>query len=313
VSKIEDAKNILYAFGLSKKQQNDRSARVLLSLANIKEKDSRKNASNNTIGIHEMITFIADKYHFQYAENSRESIRRQSIHQFEQAGIIIRNADNPSRPTNSGKTVYSIIPEALKVIKTYKSTKWEKELSDFKSNINSLIKKYEKIRKSHLTTIKINNKEYKFSPGKHNILQKKILDIFAPRFAHDTVVVYIGDTAHKRLYLDEEICKTLFIDITQHDKLPDVVLYNSQKEWLYLIEAVTSHGPISFKRVIELNEMLRKSRTQKIFVSAFPDFKTFIKYAPEIAWETEVWISENPDHMIHFNGEKFLGPMKISK
>jgi len=313
VSKIEDAKNILSAFGLSKRQQNDRSARVLLSLANIKEKDSWRKASNNTIGIHEMITFIADKYNFQYAENSRESIRRQSIHQFEQAGIIIRNTDDPSRPTNSGKTVYSITPETLQVIKTYKSKKWGKELSDFKFNINSLIKKYEKIRQIHMTTIKINNKEYKFSPGKHNVLQKEIMDYFAPRFAHDTVVVYIGDTAHKRLYLDEEVCKTLSIDVTKHDKLPDVVLYNSQKDWLYLIEAVTSHGPISFKRVIELNEMLQKSDVQKIFVSAFPDFKTFVKYAPEIAWETEVWISENPDHMIHFNGDKFLGSINKSK
>lgn len=308
MSKIDDAKVILAAFGLSKRQQNDRSARVLLSLLNIRERDSWKKASNNPIGIHEMITFIARYYNFQYAENSRESIRRQSIHQFEQSGIVVRNADDPSRPTNSGKTVYSVTPEALTVIKTFKTGKWENEVFLFKKNIDSLIKKYENIRKKHQIKIKIDDKEFVFSPGKHNNLQKEIIDVFAPRFAHNAIVVYIGDTAHKQLYFNEEISKKLLIDISQHDKLPDVVLYNPAKNWLYLIEAVISHGPVSFKRVIELNEILQKSKAQKIFVSAFPDFKTFIKYAPEISWETEVWISENPDHMIHFNGDKFLGP-----
>ncbi|MFS2517149.1 MULTISPECIES: BsuBI/PstI family type II restriction endonuclease [Parabacteroides] len=28
----------------------------------------------------------------------------------------------------------------------------------------------------------------------------------------------------------------------------------------------------------------------------------------DIAWETEVWIAENPGHMIHFNGDRFIGP-----
>ena len=301
MSKIDDAKIILSAFGLSKRQQNDRSARVLLSLLNIKERDSWEKASNNLIGIHEIISFIAKYYHFQYAENSRESIRRQTIHQFEQSGIIVRNADDPSRPTNSGKTVYSITPEALAVIKLYKTKKWGKEIDLFRKNIDSLVEKYKNVRKLHQIKVTINNKEFVFSPGKHNVLQKEIIDNFAPRFAHNTIVVYIGDTAKKHLYFDEKIANTLLIDITQHDKLPDVVLYNKEKNWLYLVEAVTSHGPISFKRVIELNEILKKSKAQKIFVSAFSDFKTFIKYAPEIAWETEVWISENPDHMIHYN------------
>ena len=121
-------------------------------------------------------------------------------------------------------------------------------------------------------------------------------------------MIYIGDTAHKLIYLDTEYCDKLNIDITKHDKLPDVVLYDSGKNWLYLIEAVTSHGPVSQKRVIEVKEMLSNSSAHLIFVSAFPDFKTFQKYASEISWETEVWISDIPDHLIHFDGEKFLGP-----
>lgn len=310
MSKLKEAKKILESFGLSKRQQNDRSARVLLAMLDLKESDPWQNASNKLIRIHDMITYIAHHYKFQYAENSRESIRRQTIHQFEQAGLAVRNIDDPSRPTNSGLTVYSITPEALKVIKVYDKTKWNNALTNFKSNSKSLIKKYERIRKKHLVSIKIRDKEYTFSPGKHNKLQKQILDHFAPRFAGNTTVIYIGDTARKHLYFDREYCKKLKIDITQHDKLPDIVLYDSDKNWLYLIEAVTTHGPISIKRVIEIKEMLSNSPVQSIFVSAFSDFKTFLKYASEIAWETEVWISENPEHMIHYNGEKFLSPIR---
>jgi len=102
----------------------------------------------------------------------------------------------------------------------------------------------------------------------------------------------------------------LNINITKHEKLPDTVLYDQENNWLFLIEAVTSHGPISDKRMIEIKEMLSDSSAHLIFVTAFPDFKTFQKYASEISWETEVWISKNPDHMIHFNGDKFLGPEK---
>ena len=170
-----------------------------------------------------------------------------------------------------------------------------------------MIKKYENIRKKHLISIKIRNKGFAFSPGKHNKLQKDIMEQFAPQFTGKSIVVYVGDTAHKQLYLDQELCGNLRIDISRHDKLPDVVLYNPDKNWVYLIEAVTTHGPMSHKRVIEINEMLKDSPVKLIFVSAFPDFRTFIKYASKIAWETEVWLSDNPEHMIHFNGDKFLG------
>jgi hypothetical protein len=45
-----------------------------------------------------------------------------------------------------------------------------------------------------------------------------------------------------------------------------------------------------------------------VYVSAFPDGKTFGRYRRAIAWESEVWIADAPTHMIHFNGNRFLGP-----
>ena len=125
MGKVDDAKRILLAYGLPEKQQNERSARTLLALADLKKNSSWKNAKNTPKIIHEIIEFISKYYDFEYAENSRETIRRQTIHQFEQAGIVVRNVDEPSRPTNSPNTNYSLTDEALQVIRTYKSDQWE--------------------------------------------------------------------------------------------------------------------------------------------------------------------------------------------
>lgn len=307
--KIEEAKEVLRLLGLPKRQQNDRSAYTLLALLNLKQNDNWADATINLIGIHEIIVFIAKEYDFEYAENSRESIRRQTIHQFEQAGIVERNADNPTRPTNSGKTVYSVTPEALDVIKLYGTCEWEIKLEEFLQNKEKLAEKYLMKRQIHQIPVKIDtDEELIFSPGEHNELQKLIIEEFGSRFAKGSKLLYVGDTADKNLYrLDEEL-EAIGIPFIEQDKLPDVVLYNKDKNWIFLCEAVTSHGPISPKRFIELEEMLKDCTAGKIYVTCFLDMSTFKRYADEIAWETEVWIAEMPDHLLHYNGDRFMGP-----
>jgi ABC-type Zn uptake system ZnuABC Zn-binding protein ZnuA len=110
----------------------------------------------------------------------------------------------------------------------------------------------------------------------------------------------------RRAKINERLVEELNFPITQHDKLPDIVFYNRTKNVLFLIEAVTSHGPMSPKRLHELTELLSKSGIKQIYISSFPTKKEFKKYLDETAWETEVWLAEEPDHMIHLNGPKFL-------
>ena len=148
------------------------------------------------------------------------------------------------------------------------------------------------------------------SPGEHNVLQVAIVEQLGPRFAPGAVVLYIGDTALKHVVYAATALKKIGVPITEHDKLPDVVLYRPVKNWLYLIEAVTSHGPVSPKRHRELEGVLARCTADRVYITAFLSIQEFRKYAAEIAWETEVWIADNPDHMIHFNGPKFLGPYK---
>ena len=145
-------------------------------------------------------------------------------------------------------------------------------------------------------------------PGKHNKLEVAIMEEFGPRFAPGARLIYLGDMAKKTLVLDEAAFAKLGMTVSEHGKFPDVILYDSKKKWIFLIEAVTAHGPVSPKRQIELEKLFAKCKAGKIYVTAFLDFVTYKKYATDIAWETEVWIAEMPSHLIHFNGDKFLGP-----
>ncbi len=310
MGKIESAKIILIALGLPVQQQNDRSARTLIALANLRKNSSWNQANNEPKTIHEIIEFIKEYYGFVYAENSRETIRRQTLHQFEQAAIVVRNADDSTRPTNSPLTNYSLTKECLEVIRSYKSDDWAYKVSKYLENIGTLSEKYQGKREALRIPVSVNGMEFKLSPGKHNELPIEIYKKFAPLFAPGAVLIYMGDTKLKNLIIDTEYLKKLKIDIIQHGKLPDIVLYHEERKWLYLIEAVTSHGPVNHTRLIQLNDLLKSNKSHKIYVSAFLDFKTFLKYAKDIAWDTEIWIAERPDHMIHFNGNKFLKPMR---
>jgi adenine-specific DNA-methyltransferase len=307
MTKITEALDILKQFNVPKKQQNERSALALLSLLSIKENDSWKDSKKILIRIHDMMQFIKVQYKRKYAENSRETFRRQTLHQFEkEVGIVERNADDPARSTNSPNTTWSVTDDVLKIIKTYGTAKWKKELQKFLKKIKRTVVSYKVKRGKNKLSITLDDAEITFSPGKHNELQIDILNNFRKNFCPDAKVLYVGDTAHKMLYLNEALLKEINMEIKKHDILPDIVLLDRTKNRLYLIEAVSSHGPVSNKRLIELNEYFSKLKYKKIFVSAFPDFRELKRHVDDIAWETEVWVSEIPNHMIHFNGDKFL-------
>lgn len=172
----------------------------------------------------------------------------------------------------------------------------------------SLIEMYASKKKMSMMSVKINGRDFSFSPGKHNELQKAIIEEFAPRFAPNSECLYVGDTIEKDLVKNVEKLTELGFEITLHDKMPDVVLYCEDKDWLYFVESVTSVGPMNPKRIFEITEMTKGVTAGKIFVTAFLDFKAYKRFSEELAWETEVWIAEMPEHMIHLDGDKFLGP-----
>ena len=259
--------------------------------------------------VHDILGEIKQNYGREYAENSRETIRRKALHQFEQAGIVIRNADDPTRPTNSGFNNYVLSDLALDALRAYGTTEWDEKRTAFVNKQGLLLETYQQAREQTKVPLQVaDGTVYKLSPGKHNQLQAAIVAEFGPRFAPGAKLIYLGDTATKALIFEQAVFNQLGIPISGNSKLPDIMLYNEQRNWLFLIEAVTAHGPVSPKRHVELEQLLENCTASRVYVTAFLDFPTFKKFANDISWETEVWISEMPSHMIHFNGDKFLGP-----
>lgn len=309
VQQIANAKEVLQQLGLPRGQLNDRSALTLLALLQLRSDMNWSDCKSPLMGVTPIMEWIFSTYDLKYAPNTRETIRRQTLHQFREAAIVTYNPDNPERAVNSPKAVYQISPRALKVLRTFGSEQWPPSVLIFRKHAGSLAAKYASPRENKKVEVTIRNGEkLSFSPGRHSGLIAAIVSEFASRFAPGSELIYAGDTGQKFAYFDDAMMKKLGVVVDAKGKMPDVVLYFKKKKWLLLVEAVTSHGPVDAKRHGELGKLFRNAKVGLVYVTAFPDGKTFSKYLSGIAWETEVWQADKPDHLIHFNGKRFLGP-----
>jgi hypothetical protein len=307
--KIREALTILRDLGLPRQQQNERSALSLLALLDLKPDNNWEDASNPLMGITPMMDFFRKHYGKKYAPNTRETVRRQTVHQFVQAALITLNPDKPSRPTNSPNAVYRVEPSVLKLLRGFEKPGWNRHLQEYLRTVKTLKRLYAHERDMRRLPVKLaNGKEIRLSPGGQNVLVKKIIDDFCPLFTPGGCLIYVGDTRAKWAYFHSDALAALGVRIEEHGKMPDVVVHHVEKNWLVLIEAVTSHGPVNPKRRQELRELFSGSSAGLVFVTAFTDRRTMLRYLNDISWETEVWIAESPTHLIHFNGERFLGP-----
>jgi BsuBI/PstI restriction endonuclease domain/BsuBI/PstI restriction endonuclease HTH domain len=306
---IDEAHQILISLGLPRGQHNERSALCLLALLNLTPDKIWAQAENPLVGITPIMDWSREHYGKEYAPNSRETFRRQTIHQFVDAGIALYNPDKPDRPVNSPKAVYQIAPAVLTLLRSFNTTEWHDNLTTYLSLSQTLAAKYAMERDQNRIPMQIAlGKEITLSPGEHSELIRAIVEDFGPRFAPSSVLVYAGDTGDKWGYFDAPLLVKLGVDVDSHGKMPDVVLYFVDRNWLLLIESVTSHGPVDGKRHAELAKLFSESTAGLVYVTAFPNRSIMGRYLGEIAWETEVWVADAPSHLIHFNGVRFLGP-----
>lgn len=308
-SRVNEAKRVLAALGLPSAQQNERSALCLLALLDLRPDADWSAATDPLIGITPIMDWIRQHYKKDYVPNTRETVRRQTMHQFVQAGIALYNPDQPDRAVNSPRAAYQIAPDALALLRGFSDREWMRSAAEFVEKQGALSEQYARPREQNLVPVTIApGQEVQLSPGEHSQLIRAVIEEFAPRFAPGSALVYAGDTGEKWGYFDRKRLESLGVDLDSHGKMPDVVLHYTARNWLLLVEAVTSHGPIDGKRHIELARVFADSTAGLVYVTAFPTRALMSRYLGEIAWETEVWVADAPAHLIHFNGERFLGP-----
>jgi hypothetical protein len=284
--KLKEARNILRALGFGPKQSNEVAGYCLLAMLDLGPHDKWETAKEPLRGITPVIDFVARKYRLRYAPNTRETIRDEAVKYFVEEGLLIKNPDDPERPTNSGKTVYQIEPTALRLCRSFRTEKWDSALNRYLATREGIKRQLQRARDLARIPVKLPTGErITLSPGGQNPLIKAFIEQFCPRFVPGGVVLYAGDAESKFQHFDRKCFADIGVEIDSAAKMPDVVVHDRKRQWLVIGEAVTS-----------------------VFVTAFEDRAAMRRFLTQISWETEVWIADDPDHIVHFNGERFLGP-----
>lgn len=307
--RIAEAQALLGHLGFDDERQNERSARVLLALVGLTPGEPWAKASSPMMRTVEIMAWIRDHYGHDYKPNTRETIRRQTLHQFAEALLIEQNPDRPDRPVNSPKWCYRIHPQALPVIQVFGQTNFEVTLKNYLIEVPGLRSQYAQARGMHRIPVTLpEGKAVTLSPGGQNELLKPMIEEFCARYTPGGQVLYVGDASAKWAVFEQEALAKLGVSVDQHGKMPDLVIYMPDKNWLVLLEAASSHGPVDAQRKTDLTELFGSASAGLVFVTCFPSRAEMRKHLTAIAWETEVWCADHVTHLIHFNGERFLGP-----
>lgn len=286
-----------------------RIAEATLAVAGIKKSFAEAVSSENkTFLTSKKIIEFENKYlECKYQSGGYDDVRRIHLIMLTTAGYVVNSSELDTQATNNPTRGYAASPAFAQLLRSYGTAEWIFELSEFKRKNEELREIL--ARKRELERIPVtlpSGVEVRLSAGEHNELQRDIIQNFLPRFGFGAEVLYLGDTTDKYLIREDDKLKAINFFELEHEELPDVVAYSREKNLLFMIEAVHSFGQMGEIRVKKLKDKLQDCTAQLIFVSAFENKKIFRKFSDDIAWESEVWIADNPDHMIHFNGYKFL-------
>jgi len=309
VRKLKEAIAVLRAMGFGPKQSNEVAGYVLLAMLDLGPYDPWINAKAPLRGITPIIESVAIKYRIRYAPNTRETIRDEAVKYFVEEGLLAKNPDNPSRPTNSGKTVYQMEPTALSLCRAFKTSAWNATLKRYLAAKDGIKRDLRRTRDIARIPVRLpSGGKITLSPGGQNPLIKAFIENFCSRFVPGGVILYVGDAENKFQFLEIEYFARIGVQIDSAAKMPDVVIYDPRRKWLVIGEAVTSAGVVDGKRRRELKSLFAGFRHGLVFVTAFEDRNAMGRFLNHISWETEVWVADDPDHVVHFNGERFLGP-----
>lgn len=308
-ARVAEAQELLRKLGFDAERSNERSALVLLALLGLPEDVPWSKATSPVLRTVEVMDWLRQNYGKDYKANTRETIRRRTLHQFVDAGLVRLNPDDPTRPVNSPKSCYQVDSSALAVARLRGRAEFEDALNRYLGERPGLVALYARERSQDLLPVTLmDGSAVELTPGGQNVLLRAMVEEFCPRWTPGGRILYIGDAGKEDPVFEEHALADLGVELDKHGKFPDLVAYLPDRNWLVLMEAASSHGPVDAKRHGELERLFGRSSAGLVYVSCFPSRAEMRKYLAEIAWETEVWCADAPSHLIHFNGERFLGP-----
>ena len=317
--RVDQTLNLLRQVGLPLRdltsRRRTRLAKALLAVAGLTPDSpwhsatSYFNGTAEPVTTREIIKFWNAHYGENIADASYDDVRRKDLILLVESSLVASSAADPSADTNDGTRGYSMPLEALALLHSFESAEWEDELLRFRHGVGELKDRLSKSREFNMVPVTLpNGQRYQLSPGPHNEIQKAIIEEFLPRFSRGAQVLYIGDTAKKILHQETEALQYLGITELNRSTLPDVIAYEEERDWLFLVEAVHSSNPIDRLRHLALRRLTQHTTAKCLFVSAFSTAATFARFSKQISWETEVWIADQPDHLVHFDGDHYLTP-----
>lgn len=311
---VNEALDVLAALGLPLDETARRLERIALAFLAVsdvkrpKDWSGAKSFSDRwALTTRQIIEYWKKNFGENVSSGGYDDIRRKDLLLAVHAGIVV--PDQPDTARNNPRRAYVLADEYADAVRAYGTPDFDAAAKLAITGKETLADRWTAERALARIPIEVApGVELSFGPGEHNMLIKAIIKQFLPRFGCDPVVLYVGDTEKKDLHIDRDRLRELGRFELDHGELPDVIAYSETKDWLFVIEAVHSFGPISNVRHDRLKALLHSSTAGIVFVTAFADRLSFRKWIKDIAWKTEVWIASEPEHIIHFDGERFLGP-----
>lgn len=314
---VNEAIEVLQALGVplgaASQRKREKDAMTFLAVAGVTHSADWPSAGKHpgpALGTRQIIAFINKHFGESISLGSYDDIRRKHLIGPVSAGIVLKSASNPGASNNDPRRGYALNPEFASVVQAFGTIGWANMVAKFMESRPVLADSGARRLVRAAPLVLPNGRELQLGPGEHNALQRAVIEQFRPRFAANSQVLYLGDADDRTIVEDKEALKKLGLVLDTSGSLPDIVLHDDSRGWIFLIEAVHSFGPISPSRLSVLETLCRSCSLPLVFVTAFLDRNSFRKFAPDIAWETEVWIAQEPDHMIHFNGDRFFGPRR---
>ncbi len=318
---LNDIRNILKNIGMPEKYYNTRCVLVLAACLEMLPEKKWTAISEDYHRIHDIIIFINTNYpnkagldKIGYQENSRETIRDDTLKIFETNAII---EEKKGLASNDRNNAYRVTAQFAKLVRKYKTELWEEELKIYletHEKYSDTLKQVKNLEPGY--SVQYGNLNVKLGRTPHNKLQKQILEVFVKNFASGALLLYIGDTTERKLQCDEQKMAELGINVlSESAKLPDIILYDEKHKRILFIEAYSSTGEFNIDRVNFIKKLCnpKEADMEVAFITAFSNTKKMLQVYSRIAWDTEIWVAEDPTHMTHKNGDKFIGRKIVSK